>query len=163
MRLFFLTCCFCFLLSSCDNQPACSLGDPVAIFQPTMGKVMQHSFKLTTQNSQESVVFENGISLELFQTGCEQIKQEFQFQIKGDYQEMPPEFWIEASASQFQYMSKVSESLMSFQLWGQSIMENAANIKLGERFALGPGFYIKIDKVSAKEQSILNIELSQGE
>lgn len=159
----FLLFCSIAMLLSCNSTPKCSLGDPVAIFSPKMSKVKQHEFKLTQQNSQELVSFENGISLELFQSGCENIKQEFQFQIKGDYQEMPEEFWIQASASQFQYMSSVDQSLQTFQLWGQSIMENIKEIKIGERFSLGPGFFIKIDKVSAEAQSILSIELSQGE
>ena len=64
-----------------QNQEKCKYGTPTPIFSDALSKVTDHSFSAEGQKGIEEVSFENGVELELLQSGCNEILQSYQFKI----------------------------------------------------------------------------------
>jgi len=139
---------------SVSEKEACKYGAPTPIFSKELEKVTDHFFSVKGQKGVERVQFENGMQLELLQSGCNELLQSYQFalnkDLKGDDQ-----FWIEKAIEQFRYLSTLSEDHLSFSMWAGAIGNGAAFISLGESFEPEPNTFIKIDKIPSNENILL--------
>jgi len=163
---FFLFCLSCSLLWSCtlggessDPFTKCKYGKPQAIFEETFTKVDSQRWEIKGMDGIEQVWFENGMQLELLQQGCDKVKQTFHFKLPGTF--APDENWILLAASQFQYLSAISERHFELGIWGQAITQDSESLFLGEKISLQPGYSIKIDKISGSDFAVLMVELSE--
>ncbi len=157
---------FILLITACANDSTqqaadCAYGEPRPIFSDTLEAVQQHQFSSNKQEGTENVLFVTGLQLEVLQSGCEAIEQEFQFTLDGDYREETPEFWLEQATLHFQFLGSLGEQYFPLYAWGQAIGEAKAQMKLGEPHEVQPHFNAIVDKVVSKEQATLIIRLAQ--
>lgn len=152
-----------FCLTSCQGEPqnseSCKYGKPQAIFSDAHEGINKQSFELNQQGSVERVSFSDGQELEVYQSGCEELKQTFQFQFPGDYSERPDSFWIAQSVDRFSYLSSLGPNYSSFGTWAQFIEEKFPNMKLAEEVELAPGYFVKVDRIVSKDVSLLQLML----
>ena len=154
------------LFGSCGNSNSkskCEAGDPVAIFSDKYEQIVNHSFKITGTESLEEIEFENGIKLELAQSGCESLKQEFRFIIPGYQNATEESLWSDFAINLFNYMGGIDIAFADFSFWSQAIKQAQPNLNVGVPFELGPGRWIKIDKISSSDHAVLIVTLSQQE
>lgn len=157
-------CCILCSLISCslgnkDPFAKCRGGKPQAVFAGSYETVNAQHFEIKGMEGVEQVSFSNGMEMELVQAGCEKIKQIFHFNLPGQFNE--DENWILLTASQFQFLSGVSEKHFELGMWGQAIQQSAESLFLGERIMLQPGYFIKIDKIKGTDSVTLIVELSE--
>lgn len=156
--------CIVLLLSACKNEPkACKYGAPQSIFSPELEKVVSHQFEVIKQDASEQINFENGIELEIIQSGCDSIRQVFQIVFHQDLSKEKPEYFIEKSIELFHYLGSVSSKHFSLNVLSQTIQDRFHDFKLGQPLELQPNFYIKIDKIGSMEQTMLAIELRSNQ
>ena len=71
------------LLNACQSDSSktgkCKYGKPTAIFADTMPTVAKHLFQIKDGVGIEMVVFSNKLLLEIEQSGCNDIHQQFSF------------------------------------------------------------------------------------
>ncbi|MEL6922450.1 MAG: hypothetical protein AAFO94_00265 [Bacteroidota bacterium] len=149
----------------------CKYGQPEAVFAPDLPGVKAHRFEQKPKAAIENISLENGIDLQLTQSGCNEAIQEFRFQlpktmlaqISGDSIDLSqPAFWISMAQAQFAALGTLGEKYMSFGFWAQAIEEKKPSMNLGEPVELQPGFTAKVDKIDGSEHTLLLVTLSGG-
>lgn len=145
--------------NSTDSNNDCPLGQPTPIFSDTLNQVQSQQFELDGQTSLETVVFKNGIALELAQSGCEQIAQEFQFKIKNIPNKSNTLSWVEAGIGQFKFLASLGEQFAPFFMWATSIEDQKENFAFNTPLELGPGFFVTFNKVPGSDFDILIVRL----
>ena len=149
------------MLSSCNENTSCKLGKPTAIFPEQVPSVTNRVFEVNNNTSTENIIFDNGLQLEIFQDGCDFVRQEFRFTLNEAPDSTSSSFWTTKAANLFHYMADQSEHLVDFHLWGGAIEAVAPKIRLGERTPLDGPFTIKVDKINLGEkQTMLMVILS---
>ena len=146
--------------NSSDPFAKCKYGKPKPIFEGSYAKIDSQKWEIKGMDGIEQVWFENGMELELLQQGCDKVKQTFHFKLPGTFQQ--DENWILLSASQFQYLSAISERHFELGIWGQAIQQNDNSLSLGEKITLQPGYSIKIDKISGGDFAVLMVGAFRG-
>jgi len=149
-------------LFSCNTgaDKKCKYGTPTPVFSKEISSVLEHSFEAKDQASTEQATFENGMHLQLQQSGCDDIKQVFQFTIERPGEGEPN--WFLLVADQFIYLSSVSENTVSLGQWASVISSNASLFKFGLPIEVDKGFFVKIDKIDSGKNAILLVELSEN-
>ena len=149
------------LLFSCNNTPeqTCKYGEPVPIFGKEMPGVASHSFEAKGQDANEKVSLERGMQIEILQSGCDAIRQEFRFLI--DEEEQEGENPVEKCGAIFISLSGMDPDLAGLANWGNVILEYSDQLKLGETTQVSEGFFIKIDRIRQGDQTLLIAILSE--
>lgn len=142
------------------NAP-CRFGSPTAIFSDTMQNVKKHFFTIKDGTGVEMVAFKNNYLLEVEQSGCEDIQQQFSFTLHGKFMDAPDSFWIGLAIKQFKDMAGMSPKLAPFTAWGEAIESMKDKIRLSEPMEIQPQFMCRLDKVVSLDQATLVILLSQ--
>jgi len=140
------------------TEEPCKYGAPTPIFSKDLEKVIDQEFSVNGQKGNETVKFENGLELELLQSGCDELLQSYQFILSKDLSG-DNKFWIEKAAEQFRYLATLSENHLSFNLWAGAIQNASEAISLGETFEPDANTFIKIDKIPSGENTILVVTL----
>ena len=140
------------------KEELCKYGAPTPIFSKDLEKVLGQEFSVNGQKGNEKVSFENGLELELLQSGCDELLQSYQFSLSKDL-EGDDKFWIEKAAEQFRYLATLSENHLSFNLWAGAIQNASENVSLGESFEPDANTFIKIDKIPSGDKTILVVTL----
>lgn len=142
--------------SDCPN-PA-----PVAVFSNTLASVKSHRFQLNDLEGIEEVEFTNGMHLTLIQSGCETIRQEFQFRIPGsDFPSDDTEYWITEALEQLRYLAGLGPQYLSLNDWAQAIEMNREQFQLGEPAEIQVGFRAEIDRIRYADHATVLLILSQ--
>ncbi len=142
-----------------DPFADCKAGKPEAIFAGDFSQVTKQHFEIKNKEGIEKVQFENGLSLELINQGCDLVTQLFQFEVPGQHPDSTN--WMNLAASQFTYLSRTSDAHASLGMWSQALEQMGPSMHLGEKMMLQPGFHIKVDKVQGGDNTTLLVELSQ--
>lgn len=156
------------LLSACgeDNTDAyfenCKYGKPKAIFSSDTPGVESHSFRLKSKEGIEKIIFESGKELTIIQTGCDSIRQNFQFRLPGSYEKDGSLKWVEITVEQFEYLAGLGPEYMVFSSWAQSIAARAQTIRLAESTEIQPGFFVRIDRIISRNHADLLVTLSES-
>jgi len=157
-----------FLFSACgeDNTDAyfenCKYGKPKAIFSSDTPRVESHSFRIKNREGIEEIEFESGKSLTIIQTGCDSIRQVFQFRLPGSYEKGSALKWVELTVEQFEFLASLGPEYMVFSSWAQSIAARAEFIKLAGSTEIQPGFFVGIDRVISRDHVDLLVTLSES-
>jgi len=163
MNSFHVILLFFVFFSACNNtteqEEQCSKGQPTPIFSSELVDVISQKFELDGQNSLETIAFKNGNKLELAQSGCEDVVQEFQFTIPSIQQKSETVNWVEAGIEQFRFLSGLDEKYTAFFMWGNAIEESKDQIAFNIPHQLGPGFFVTFNKVSGNKNDILIVKL----
>jgi len=168
LKLLFFTLIFCGLMLACGSEKKstapfgnCQYGPPKAVFKAEIPKISKHEFQLNKNAAIETVKFDNGIALELIQSGCEKPKQEFQFTIPAPTNNFKDGDWINMGIDMFSYMGNLAPELQPFLMWQGALKDRIDQLKLGLPHELEQGFFVKIDKVAGGDSGLLLVTLYQ--
>lgn len=168
MRLYFfrpLIGCFVVMSSfwACQNghkSTACPFGAPQAIFAPDWAGISSHQFKLNGQTGTEQVTFRSGKVLEIVQSGCADIVQEWQMTLpSSSLTESPNPDWIQIAIDELAAISRLHPSLAALRPWPEALTAQKSDITLGAQHVLAPGFWIKVDHIASASNHLLLITL----
>jgi hypothetical protein len=163
----FVACLSATALVSCGGAPGqdafaeCRYGAPEPIFQANLPAVARHHFQLLKGQGIERLAFKDGLELEVLQSGCEYIEQEFRFRKEGQFQKAPADFWIDEAARIFNRLGNLGPEYLSYYSLSQAIDEQAGRINLAQDIELQPGFFLKIEPVSVGDETTLVVRLSE--
>lgn len=142
-----------------NNKPFanCKCGTPRPVFNESLPEhIAGRNFSITNSSGVELVRFTNGTTLQIVQTGCNDIKQEFSFTYKDkkmlSYSDAQ---WVQNAIDEFLRMGSFSENFASFKLWGEAILAFKNDFKIGEDKELQKGFFIKIDRIISGEETTM--------
>lgn len=147
------------MLNACENTPKCPHGDPTPMFDEEHQMISYHDFGLTGQKSVEEVAFTTGVDLQIFQEGCDDIRQEFQFSVEGNLSEVPDSMWFKQAVRQFYFLSALSEKHKPMAQWGDAIEMVRHQMKLGQKANVAENISITVDKVIGRGESTLLVTL----
>lgn len=142
------------------NSPQCKYGEPKAIFNATQPSIQSHEFTAREHEAIEKVTFKDGAQLTLLQNGCDNVRQEFQMTLSGDYSNREPAFWIEEAVRWLKRLSNMGPDYQTFSLWAQGIDNQKDTIKLSESTQVQPGFYATVDRILSADSATLVLILS---
>ena len=145
--------------SACEEAKSCQHGDPTPMFSNELEGVVHHDFQKKNQQSVEMVSFDSGVDLEVLQEGCENLKQEFRFTVKGNRENVPDSLWMKEASRQFAYIATLSAKLMPMKQWGDAIEQVRGQMKLGEPAALSENIHLTIDRINGRGESTLLVVL----
>ena len=151
------------LLIACKNDSSgkCKFGEPTAMFSDTMEMVKKHHFEIKEKTGIELAAFKNGMMLEVEQSGCNEIHQQFTFILPGDYSKSDDTFWKVLTVKNFKILAASSPKLFPFNGWAEAIEGVSPQIKLSEPFEVDKGIQVRIDKILSANQAMLVVQLSQ--
>lgn len=155
------------LLVACgDNngQKACKYASPVAIFQG-IDSIENHSFEVTGNNAVERIeVPSMGMEVELYQSGCNKLEQEFRFHIHEALPlNIPAQECSMLAAIIFEELSKLSPNLIPLAQWAESIKMNAAAFQYNEKIPLkGTPMKVQLDKGHQSNSTMLTVIFTQA-
>ncbi len=142
-----------------DARPfaGCKCGAPSPIFNEDVPEhVLGHNFSMTTNAGVEVVRMKNGSTLQIVQTGCNDIKQEFSFIYKDKkYLAFNDAQWIQNAVDEFRKIGTFSPNFRPFLQWGDAINAFQTAFKIGEDKELEKGFFMKIDKITNNEEATM--------
>lgn len=167
MNYKYLAAALLLLIVACRNQGAeayfenCKYGKPQAIFDVSVPGIIEHEFQLKREEGVEKITFESGKDLTIRQMGCETIRQEFAFDLPGQYEKGSAQAWIERAVQEFQSLASLGPDYLMFSSWAQAIAAKSEQIRLAESVEIQPGFYVRIDRVVGADNATLLITLSE--
>ena len=108
--------------SDTNSTGKCKYGKPTAIFADTMPTVAKHFFQVKDGVGIEMVVFSNKLLLEIEQSGCNDIHQQFSFIMFGKFKsDTDDEVWKQLAIKHFRDLANISPALMAFNGWAEAI------------------------------------------
>ena len=157
----------CFLIACGDNSEettetdagGCRFGEPVALFQDSLAVVDSVSFMQEGRSGRELVFFNNRLQLELTQTGCETLKQEFAFTIPMTNPTADGAFWIAQGEQLMRFLGNIDKDLVQFNEWANVIAQNMREMKLGEAKEVQTGYFVTVDKIESGEETVVQVIL----
>ena len=154
---------YCLTIASCKTKTTapCKYGAPTAIFNDSMQGVKKHFFQVKDGTGVEMVALKDHYLLEIEQSGCDEIQQQFSFVMHGKFMDAPDSFWVQLAVKQFRDMAKMSPKLQPFNAWADAIEATKTQLKLSEPTEIQPKYLCRIDKVVSPEQATLVILLSE--
>lgn len=147
-------------LSSCQSNKKCPY-KPSPIFEAGLPHVVQYNFETAGQESLESLLLDSGVLLEIGQDVCEKTRQEYRFQVKGDYAQYADSLWMKEAVRQLVFLSTFSPKQAALKDWADLLELKRAEMRLGEDYEIQPGILIRVDRVVSPDQSTLILLMAQ--
>jgi hypothetical protein len=144
-----------------DAFADCRYGAPEPIFHAQLPAVARHDFRLSKGQGLEYIAFTDGLELEVLQTGCDHIQQEFRFRQSGQFRQAPADFWIDETARIFSRLGQLGPEYLSYFSLAQAIDEQANRIRLAQNTELQPGFFLNISPQSAEQSTTLVVTIGE--
>lgn len=141
-----------------DAFTACLYERPEPIFSPYSPEVSNHNFDIVSEVGIEKVIFASGLMLDIHQSGCNELQQNFFFDVG---ERLSPEYAIEQASEYFHFMGGLDEAYLPLYEWGRLIYQNANAIKLDRAFEIYPGYWVTIRQYKKKQTVLLEVMLSQ--
>lgn len=159
---------FFLLLTACgggnEDRP-CIGGEPTAIFEG-IDAFEAHSFEQKGQESVEKIeVPAMNMGIELYQSGCDRIEQEFRILLHEAYELNTPATVCALHFSNILTMlsEKDVQKLGALQQWAAAVRADAERVKYNEKIQLSnSNIYVQIDKTHQTESAILTVVFSQS-
>lgn len=147
---------------ACNEEKKCPYGSPKPIFSPSMNGVENHSFEREEQKAIEQVTIpEYDFSLEIQQSGCEQLVQTFRFDLEGEVdRSIPAPACANIAATLFHGLSQLDPELTFFSGWRDAIHNKVPNFQFNTLIDLSQqGYQARIDKIHNPNSFLLLVEL----
>jgi hypothetical protein len=139
----------------------CKYGTPTAIFADTMPTVAKHIFRIKDGTGIEMVVFKNKLLLEIEQSGCNDIHQQFSFIMFGKFKdELDDAIWKQLAIKHFRDLAQISPSLLAFNGWADAIESVKDKLKLSEPMEMEGKMQVRIDKILSEDKATLVVQFS---
>jgi hypothetical protein len=165
-----LTLVFLLFIAACSGSGKkdkgdfsdCPYGAPQAVFPDSLEAVQHQTFELGQGRAIEEVIFRNGKKLELIQSGCTTIRQEYRFpiDIRGAMPQTD-EHWLRHAANEMEFLAGLSPSHQPLGAWAQIIAAYATEAKVGESIEVEPGNSFQIDAIQSLEAPMVIVVLSR--
>ena len=139
----------------------CKYGKPTAIFTDTMPTVAKHLFQIKDETGIEMVVFKNKLLLEIEQSGCNDIHQQFSFIMFGKFKADTDDMvWKQLAIKHFRDLAQISPKLLAFNAWADAIESVKDKLKLSEPTTLEGRNEVRIDKILSDDKATLVVQFS---
>ena len=139
----------------------CKCGSPLPIFKEGSSEaIVDRNFTMTKISALENVIFKDGTELQVVQSGCSEIVQEFTFFYKKDMSAQNDEFWKTKAVEEFNKISNLATRYQSFGLWAQAISVASKDMRLGQPNELEKDFFVTIDKINDGQKTQLMVKLN---
>ncbi len=139
----------------------CRYSAPESIFSNALPDVSQHSFYLDKMVGEESLEFTDGSSLLLRQSGCDYLKQEFEFATPNFDRQKSIAFWFEESIDLLHRVSEMGPEYISYRQWAKAMERKVRSFELDKTVMLADGYYAKVSRQNARGAAILLLTLSE--
>lgn len=167
VRSLFLSLLLSLLLMQVACNSAGKKGDcpttPNAIFSDDLEGVEMHDFMKTGAEGLEVVSFSNGVFLEIFQSGCDTLRQEFRFRLPGIIEEEGQEFWLKEAQNQFRALGALGPDFLPFIQWADALSSWQEQFRLAQPMEVESGFWMQVDKIDSFDGPTLVVVLSNHE
>ncbi|HMG14412.1 MAG TPA: hypothetical protein VK590_03125 [Saprospiraceae bacterium] len=154
-----------FILVCCKNEKSvkqdCTLGKPTAIFTDSMEFIKQHTFNVKDQESAESLILPDDVTLQIDQAGCESISQRYTFTYPTQLKLDSISVAVDSVISKFNYLSTKNNKLKAFSLWSNALTQYKSQLHQNEQLELDNGIMISIDKMNSFNRTSLYFECLQ--
>lgn len=147
--------------SSDDLFIDCRYSAPESIFSNALAGVQAHEFFLDKMMGEESIQFSDGSRLVLRQSGCDFLKQEFEFAAPDFGQQKSIAFWFEESINLLGRISELGPEYISYRQWAGAMEAKVRSFQLDKTVKLTDGYYAKISKEKKRGAAILLLTLSE--
>jgi len=157
-------------LSSCsqrDDIPTesafadCRYEQPEAIFAKSTPTVVNHDFEQNEEGGVETIRFDDGRDLQIIQSGCNYIRQEFLLRLEGNLTNESQEFWIRQAVNLFYNLGKLDAQYATMLFWADAIADIAMDVQLGREYYVRQGISVTIDRVTSERDGLLIVTLEQ--
>jgi len=163
-----LILCSFSLLIACGNgmnkNEECKYKPPTAIFENIEG-FTKHSFEVKGQNAVEKItVLAMNLSIELYQSGCNTLQQEYRMLLNGTYPlNTPADVCAMDIAEIFYNLSQQAPNELGLlQQWAGAIKTDAKKIQYNEKVLFqGSDVSVEINKTHQTRSAMLTITFSQ--
>ena len=154
------------VLSACNSKGG--KGDcpttPSAIFSDALVGVESHDFMQTGSEGLEVVSFSDGVFLEVFQSGCDSLRQEFRFRLPG----LPSEqdtatYWLQEAQNRFRALGALGPEFQPFNQWADALSSQQEQFRLAQPMQVEAGFWMQVDKIDSFDGPTLVVVLSNRE
>jgi hypothetical protein len=165
---------FSLWLVSCGDgktEKICTYGEPMPILSAETGGVSEYNFTAKDSSGTETALLTdtflltNNLRFTLIQSGCENIKQEFRFELpNADYSMQADSFFVERAAEGLKVLSEksVSTSQSFIPDFAFALYTNAAYVSLNQELKVdeesAPGVFFKINKIVSTNQATISLE-----
>lgn len=158
-------CIFLVIVTACKSDSnksgKCKYGKPTAIFADTMQTVAKHFFQIKDDVGIEMVVFKNKLLLEIEQSGCNDIRQQFSFIMFGKFKsDTDDAVWKQLAIKHFRDLSQISPTLLAFNGWADAIESVKDKLKLSEPIEIEGKMQVRIDKILSEDKATLVVQFS---
>lgn len=133
--------------SGAGSPKDCLYGQPVAIFADDLPNMLEHQFEQKAQEAKELMRFNNGLRVELTQSGCDEIVQEFRFELADSLLQGQMIEPLALAVGQLAYMGSLGPEYQGFQEWARALAGQKEEFKLSQPMELGPGIGATVDQI----------------
>ena len=145
--------------SSDSQEEKCRFGEPTSVFNEQNPAIASTSFKKEGRVGVESIQFKNQLSLELTQSGCNELVQDFAFSLPMTNPEADGQFWIQQGEQLMRFLGNTDPSLMQFSEWANMIAQSSKEMKLGQAKEIQTGYFVTVDKIAGNDETIIKVTL----
>lgn len=156
------------LLMACGGEAtedSCVGGEPTAIFEG-IAAFEHHEFEKNGQESVEKIVVPDlNMGIELYQSGCDRIEQEFRILLNEPYELNTPAPYCALHIANILVLlsEKAPEQLGALQQWAEAIRADAQKMAYNEQVQLtNSSIYVQIDKTHQSNSAILSVVFAQS-
>lgn len=135
----------------------CKCGRPTPIFNSNVPDfVSGHNFAITSDAGVEIITYKNGTKLQIVQTGCNDIRQEFSFiYTEPKFSNLADSSWVNNAIDEFRKIGGSAPEFQPFALWGNAIEARKQEFHIGEDKELEKGFFVKVDKIASATETTM--------
>jgi len=145
---------------SCQSTPSCKY-KPAPVFEAGLPHVTEYYFEKQGSQSLERLMLDTGVLLEINQEICNESRQEYRFNVKGNFSQFPDSLWLKEATRQLVFLSTFSPKQAAFKAWADVIELRRTDMRLGEDREVEPGVFVRVDRILSPEESTLVLVFSQ--
>lgn len=151
-----------FSVVACGDA-ATDCGTPQPFFSENIEGITGHSFEVKELYAVEKAsIPQYDFSIEVHQSGCEEVTQEFRFYLEGEVaQSITPAECTEIAARLFTGLSQLSPDLMDFTAWSDALMRAQPRVQqFNQSVPLDDARYaVEINKMHEASRFVLFVTL----
>lgn len=159
LRSFPVIAVLCFTIG-CKTQETCKY-KPAPVFEAGLPHVTEYHFEKQGNQSLESLMLDTGVLLEVSQDICNESRQEYRFNVKGNFSQFPDSLWLKEASRQLVFLSTFSAKQSALKSWADVIEQRRDDMRLGEDREMEPGIFVRVDRVVSPQESTLVLVFSQ--
>lgn len=147
-------------VAGCQSEPTCKY-KPAPVFEAGLPHINEYHFEKKGAQSLESLVLDTGVLLEISQDICNESRQEYRFNVKGNFSQFADSLWLKEATRQLVFLSSFSPKQSALKAWADVIEQRRTEMRLGEDREMEPGIFVRVDRVVSPDESTLVLVFTQ--